>query len=213
MLPTNEKAGVISIGNTSGVVEYHSFQYKKNGIYNNHTFYHLYILSDEEIKEVDWGISKLNEIVQFKKNYDSSLYKKIIATTDKSLVVKYDDRFEDVTINNKSLNQLLSQIPQSFIGYFVEQYNRCNVITEVMVEYDCDHTRMPAKIIDVLKINPDNTINIKPIKDSWNKEEVIKLMKRSIDRGIQLKKDYKVIHKKDHIDKWVEKNHLFEDKR
>jgi hypothetical protein len=38
------------------------------------------------------------------------------------------------------------------------------------------------------------------------REQVIKLMEMSIQRGIQLKNDLKVIHKKDHIDKWIEKN-------
>ena len=44
------------------------------------------------------------------------------------------------------------------------------------------------------------------IKNSWSREEVIKLMENSIQRGIQLNTDLKVIHKKDHIDKWIEKN-------
>ena len=49
------------------------------------TAYELYITSDEEIKESDYGLSTLNKIVLIGKLYDKSLYKKIIATTDKSL--------------------------------------------------------------------------------------------------------------------------------
>lgn len=49
----------------------------------------------------------------------------------------------------------------------------------------------------------NNTNNTLPIKNTFSRDEVVKLMEKSIDRGMQLKKDYKVIHKKDHIDKWI----------
>lgn len=44
------------------------------------------------------------------------------------------------------------------------------------------------------------------LEEIYTKEEVIKLMEKSIDKGIQLNKDLKVIHKKDHIDKWIKQN-------
>ena len=52
----------------------------------------------------------------------------------------------------------------------------------------------------------DNTITIKKVKDSWSREEVIKLMEKSINRGIQLNCQLTIIHKKDHIDKWIKEN-------
>ena len=66
-----------------------------------------------------------------------------------------------------------------------------------MVEYDCEHNQMLAKIIDVLKTNSDNTINIKPIKDNWNREELIILLK-VFERDI--------IHNRVILDDWIEEN-------
>ena len=39
---------------------------------------YLLVVSDDEIKEGDWVISKMFELVVFGKNYTPSLYKKII---------------------------------------------------------------------------------------------------------------------------------------
>lgn len=75
----------------------------------------------------------------------------------------------------------LPQIPQSFIELFVSEYNKGSVITDAMVEYEeglnkplHESLRSSSHLIfKRLKINPDNTINIKTIKNSWNKEEHI----------------------------------------
>lgn len=48
--------------------------------------------------------------------------------------------------------------------------------------------------------NSDTNKNIKPIKDSWNREEVIKLLK-TVDKHV---KQYN--HYFEGIDKWVEEN-------
>ena len=177
---------------------------------------HLYFLSDEEIKEGDWGISKLNEIVQFKKNYESTLYKKIIATTDKSLsktikssYVQFGDNVEETRI------EFLPQPSQSFIEKFVDEYNKGNVITEVMVEYVSGVT-----IVDELqwenhethlKVNPkDNAITIRKVKNTWDKEEVIKVC-------LKMQHDYLKFHRDSYYlpnaheiaewtDKWIEEN-------
>jgi hypothetical protein len=99
---------------------------------------HLYILSDDEIKEGDWCLFKQiigseyklckitykfgNQLTSLLENGNkqeeaSQYYKKIIATTDESLG--------------------LPQPSQSFIEKFVEEYNKGNVITEVI--WDCLH--------------------------------------------------------------------------
>lgn len=62
----------------------------------------IYITSDEEIKEGDWCLSKLNELVLFKsKNFN---YKKIILTTDQDLikngVQEIDDEFLEWFVKN-----------------------------------------------------------------------------------------------------------------
>ena len=178
---------------------------------------HLYFLSDEEIKEGDWGISKLNEIVQFKKNYESTLYKKIIATTDKSLsktikssYVQFGDNVEETRI------EFLPQPSQSFIEKFVEEYNKGNVITEVMVEYEtitkrygsCSIGEGVTMNVEQLKVSKDNTITIRKVKDSWNRDEVIELLKSReshIDCHTYSKQ---FIDKQDYreLDKWIQEN-------
>jgi len=66
----------------------------------------IYIISDEEIKEGDWCLSKLNEVVRFGKKFTTSLYKKIILTTDRDLikdgVQAIDDEFLEWFVKNPS---------------------------------------------------------------------------------------------------------------
>lgn len=159
------------------------------GLNKKPLYQHLYIISDEEIKIGDWGIGHAKGINGIGTGYyvfkhDNSNIakvnalaegsKKIIATTDKSLG--------------------LASPSTSFIEKFVEEYNKDNVITDVMVEYeelaravgkpleklDSGVDDFDKKIIGhKLKINPkDNTITIKKVKDSWSREEVIDLLTR-----------------------------------
>lgn len=110
---------------------------------------------------------------------------KIIATTDTSLGI--------------------ALIPQQFINYFIKQYNRGNAIKEVLVEYrrwtefNGNHSNTPT--IDVLMVNPDNIINIKPIKDSWNRKEVIELLSK-----IRIDLDKTMVISNESFVKWIEEN-------
>jgi hypothetical protein len=65
---------------------------------------HIYITSDEEIKEGDWGLSKLNEIILFGRSYNEKFYKKIILTTDQDLIAdgvqSIDDEFLEWFVKN-----------------------------------------------------------------------------------------------------------------
>jgi len=67
-------------------------------------FQNIYITSDEEIKQGDYGLSKLNEIIKFHSGYDYRYYAKIILTTDKDLddVQVIDDEFLEWFIKNPS---------------------------------------------------------------------------------------------------------------
>ena len=181
-------------------------------------FWNLYIISDEEMKKGDYvyvacsevNVYEIRQITEYyngqflfddKSQIDMDYCKKIIATTDTSLLidtyinqgdtVKGDliiKRGSDYTTGLKGRINL-PQPSKQFIQKFVEEYNKGNVITDVLVEYeeiiynpekereyqsndriyieDCDkQTR--------LKINyNDNTITIKKIKDIWSREEVI----------------------------------------
>ncbi len=101
---------------------------------------HLYVISDDEIKEGDWYYnSQVNIIIQTTKDtidkvgglrvFERSC-KKIIATTDKSL--KIDDR--DYNSLGKSNLMPLPQIPESFIKHYIEEYNKGNIITTIELE-------------------------------------------------------------------------------
>ncbi|XAI97293.1 hypothetical protein [Leptolyngbya phage Lbo-JY46] len=187
MLPTNEKAtGVVMLKKSTNklVTDFHSTRNT-----SDHFSHELYIFSDEK-KEGDWCYdwSVEGKLCKYSKppRHWSDTSKKIIATTDKSLL----DYAGDVDY----YKQPIQLIPQSFIEKFVSEYNNGNIITEVMVEYaetvGCKNKKGFQNCLDwdsedgkcwcdntKVKINSDNTINIKPIKDSWSRKEVVELLK------------------------------------
>lgn len=179
MLPTNEKA-VIGFLTQKGKERGHLVHFDRPmpNILDSEN-QHLYILSDEEIKEGDW-VYCLREgfepVLKQKVNpigvNNDKMFKKIIATTDKSIILP--ERFPSFTY--------LPQPSQSFLEKFVEEYNKGNVITEVMVEYEWNKTGRKIRklyVFDhILKINPDNTIDINIPKDSWSREEVVELIQK-----------------------------------
>jgi len=85
---------------------------------------HLYILSDDEIKETDWKYNVVNKSITKQDggfSYESD--KKIIATTDSSL-------------NLPLISSVDPKVFFSFIHYFISEYNKGNVISSVSVEYE-----------------------------------------------------------------------------
>ncbi len=184
LLETKENSGLLlGLSRFGRLISYDTESVNPNNdVYNAKQ--HLYIINNDVIKEGDWFIRLFdNTVTKANVNSDHKHYdcKKIIATTDKSLVVKYDERFTDVTINNNSLNQLLPQISQQFIEQYITEYNQGNTIVDVLVEYE----QNLKEIYDLsdqfshhenhlkLKINQDNTINIKTVKDSFSREDMI----------------------------------------
>ena len=209
MLPTNEKANITIIGNklVYSVID---------KVRSNNEGFHLYFTSGNKIKEGDFGIVTLENDKQLIKvleidninniylvelislnNSKISVFKseikKIIVTTDSSLKIggNTGKREDGIAIP-------LPQPSQSFIEVFVREYNKGNIITDVLVEYilyysklikdalgDFKHHQWVKKCETInsfydfdntkeeLKVNPkDNTITIKKVKDSWNREEV-----------------------------------------
>ena len=192
MLPTNQKADIF-IGKTYNVLHY------KNNIPEEQfkDYQHLYILSYNEIKAIDWALNPRDptgNIVQCNKSNCESIqehWNKIIATTDPSLVIKLEKIpvMKGVGLSNQyGIKTCLPSIPQPFIERYVEEYNKGNKIEYVMVEYnyfendtsecigmDGVYNGIPFNGY-VLKLNSDNTINIKPVKDIWTREEIIELL-------------------------------------
>ena len=212
MIPT-EKASILQM--TAGELKSHSKLFPPNvpnipyeRFINPNKNYHLYILSDDKIKEDDYYLVELFNIKgestgihveQCKSindiwvNNQGDYYKdttrhidnckKIIATTDSSLELEpYQGHYEGIDCTN-----YFPSIPQQFIDKYVSEYNKGNKIEEVMVEYYPTWVDVPgypkpfkeAKLEDAiltLKLNPGNYINIKPVKDSWTRDEVKQLL-------------------------------------
>lgn len=183
---------------------------------------HLYILSDDEIKEGDYVLIQLSEIniieIQKVKNYNNENFifdnnnqiykdycKKIIATTDTSLE--------------------LPQLPKEFIETYILSYNMgsMNTITEIMVEYEIDGPYM-GYFGDIncsdytLKINESNEVLVSLVKNNWNREEVIDLLNRVlISTGVTIQAEircsltgsapnFKLSYNGIDLKKWIEQN-------
>ena len=165
-------------------------------------------------------------------------YKKIIAATDTSLI-SINEQYFDVNKSRKSAvleQKTLPQPSQEFIQRYIKEYNKGNVISDVEVEYEVDkydirnqykHTPSgkyhddepippsPDRLFSnpsyfIPKVNSDNTINIKLIKDSWSREEVIEFGLKCVNLGMDLNNNpsprLNDISGKDYYYKWIEEN-------
>jgi len=161
---------------------------------------YLYIISNDKIECGDWFLTTSGNAYRCIKSNSVTIYyykgndrcshamklegcKKLIASSDEELN------------KGKVKSESLPQISQQFIEQYIEAYNRGEVITEVLVEYELDNINSilcqgecgicddSCNIVFKVKVNQDNTINIKPVKDSWNREEHIKNMKKYLDEN------------------------------
>jgi hypothetical protein len=184
---------------------------------------HLYIISDDEIKKGNYALgfeetTKDNPI----KNVEPYLVtdveqvhwddKKIIATTDISLkkpctCIGMRTQVSCDWICETHKDYFLPQPSQEFIEYYIREYNKGNVISDVLVEYDShptigeiiDNIAYPGKEIEFLKVNPkDNTITIKQLKNNWSREEVIELLYKHTEN---LLSGYRST-----LEQWIEEN-------
>jgi hypothetical protein len=202
MLPTKdkEKAGLctdtlkygdvshISMGLPSQIIEDNTVPGFKTVL----EYQHLYFITDDEIKSNegkllgDWvWNSKYNKIFQM--NGDITEYDfKIVATTDPKLAgnVVYTEYEKNV----QGAIQGLPKPSQEFIKKYCEAGGIDEVLIEITPFETCpdgewvlggsmerefiNQNKLEYSYREGIKINPDNTVNIHPIKDSWNREEV-----------------------------------------
>ena len=221
MLPKNNKSHIYHIkanntlGYILGQVESDLEQFPNQTNTQNQ---HLYIISNDDIKDDKYAVDlQNNKIVTFTDIYrigrNAKRFKKIIATTDTSLQITKNTSnpalYEYIQQGSvcSTYEDLLPQPSQQFIEKYIECYNKGEVITDVMIEYE-DYILNQSKIglsniiLERLKVNPkDNTITIKSIKDSWNREEVIKLLEevrwQTIGNPTEFTKNFK---------NWIEQN-------
>ena len=159
-----------------------------------HQAQHLYILSDEKIKEGDWCYHPVSQKIKIADtSYHTEFkWKKIITTTD--------------------------SIPQSFISFYIEEYNKGNKIEEIEIEYEDNGYEVDMGGVggeDVgwmpkieLKIDSNNCINIKKIKEDWKRREVSNLIfkfKDTIAMELGISADEGVFEFKK-IMNWINKN-------
>lgn len=132
------------------------------------------------------------------KRFPNAQWCKIIATTDINIEVS-DNRFEDR--NGIVHVKFLPKPSEDFIKAYTEAYNIGNPIAEVDVEYiqtvaisDKEYNALEEGSlsykhtnpfnIEILKVDKNNTITIRKIKDSWNREEVVNLMFEALSIGL-----------------------------
>lgn len=188
MLPT-EKLCCIIQGERSKLASNMVAQFSAEKVNNsNYTGYHLYILSDDEIKEGDWFVCATHRDIEGNITYKQieKCTKRIIKEEIEVDILETEDwayspkrSKKIIATTDKNLN--LPQPSQSFIKKYISEYNKGNIIEEVMVTYtiQCDDAlSIGGKYFKAPMTSHNNTITISKIKDSWNKEEVIALCRK-----------------------------------
>ncbi len=174
---------------------------------------HLYIISDDEIKEGDWFIYYTHK--------DGNVLKQCKEIKN-DIILCIDNQLISLELNNRKIIATTStilcqtsrrEIPQpsqQFIKKYIESYNKGNVgsnnftITDILVEYEycfkgenISRETTLGKLIE-LKVNlKDNTITIKKLKDSWNREEVTALIYKHTED---------ILKQRISIETWIEQN-------
>ena len=213
MLPTKDAIHDCIIKGSDGKFTYSTTPFTQD--YLNHmnwNSYHLYITSDDEIKEGDWYYTKMNLIKEFqiKQFKYENLYRnvsntksfkeknfKIIATTDTSLKLHRRVMTSEIGVDEDYYYNL----PQPSKS-FIQKYCELGGIEKVLVEYKTNRYCVKCSTIrtnylckcgepdnfnykDEIKTDSHNTITIKPIKDSWNKDELIPILEEVMLLGAQ----------------------------
>ena len=220
MLPT-EKAGIICLNTNEQLY----LSKEMNMADDNNEYQHLYIISDDEIKEGDWVYQdrfyeeKPVPIMQFSSKdlvtnaNESELCKKVIASTDSEL--KITKSATGVTDGGRERtfysDKLLPQIPESFIKAYIKAYNEGKPITEVDLEMDGDESPAWSGMWKYWpKTRPDNTVIVHQSK-MYSRNEVEYLIKCATDEilhvlGYDTGKKMKETGVMSHINKWIQDN-------
>lgn len=131
MLPTNEKAeDCLLLSSNSKDIFYKKGYFTQSYLTEiGRTAQHLYIASDEEIKEGDWFITKANNLIKSDGN-NQKLFEclKLIATTDSSIACVKDTlsipQRKGLTNHYSTEKWILPKPSIQFIQKFIEEYNK-----------------------------------------------------------------------------------------
>lgn len=151
---------------------------------------HLYIISDDEIKEGNWFIGETGIVKRANKigknnaqihTSDGYVYfkhksKKIVATTDESLQNRVEWTDKGTAKERSYQIEGLPSIPESFIQTYIKTYNESKPITEVDLEMEEHQDYIWNDEGDThslsIKTRPDNTVIIHQSK-IYSKEDII----------------------------------------
>ncbi len=176
LLPV-EKNGALSINYLSDT--WKTITNRDSEVFPNH----LYLTSDEKIKVGDWCIDVLRKMIfqpkddpNFPPNTEINsmeyLHKsgrkfwKIIATTDKSLVIGFVETDKD---GKGSTGHPLPQIPESFVRHYIDKQGE---VGDVEMEYreDLAGTVWSSYVIAQPKLTEQNETIIQLSKEHWDDE-------------------------------------------
>jgi len=138
LLPTNDESAVIGL-----TADEKTLWVAHSGVGNSYGNKHLYITTNDDIKEGDWYLDNQTNTIYKCDSYKESLstdefdeFQKIIATTDPELVVNaVDIREVQGQMMEGHHHKKLPQPSKAFI----EKYCRVGGIDEVDVEYGLFH--------------------------------------------------------------------------
>ena len=235
-LPTKDKVSTYT-GEHTGIllgIDKGALHYKKltlnegNGIgYVTHLWepQHLYICSNEEIKEGDWVITQGGALRQCTNTRSqgnkyiclatdnlvlTTHCKKIIATTNKALTCSGLKRYGESCSKNDNCTypnckETVRLIPQSFIQLYIDKYNKGEKIEKCMVEYD-DYDKVYG--YTTLKLNGNEIIISECEEKLYTREEV----KEKFSNEIADRASYTVLPDDIKTKNAIEGDHQFENK-
>lgn len=145
----------------------------------------LNIISYEKLKGGDYFVWK-NEIHRYHSDagYGIKTWTNYNKVDNSSIIVNHSNVVGKIIASTDvSLN--LPEPSKSFIDKFINEFNKGNIITDVMVEYYSSDENMDGYVAmfggrmlgDTLKIDSNDIITIRKMKDNWNRDEVAELIK------------------------------------
>lgn len=202
-LPTEDETGLWKLTDVDGNISLHySMNQKKR---SNLEGFHLYITTDEEIKDGDWvyrpyskKVSQVVKVLKTNRGLELTYSDKLaVILSDERKIIATTDHLEIPTPGMMSLQgEWIPKIPQSFI----EEYCKVGGIDEVLVEYTSDEWSESIKLQMIsmgdnpedfkkdseLKLNSNNEIIIHPVEEKmYSRSELENVMGLCYELGIQ----------------------------
>ena len=191
MLPTNKKAEhcLILHNRHKNPLQFYEKEYLTQEYLRevNAEAFHLYVLSNDELKKGDWihtvniQLEQVKEVIPYGRQVG---YEKLILVEGNGNQYKPVEIIGKVIASTKSLNiqfedgsgsYTMPSFSKMFIVLYTLAYNNGNHIKELNVEYDEEPANDDSGKYASLKLL-DGVIFAKTIKTSWTKKEVEQLL-------------------------------------